>query len=439
MPKDKKGEKTGGEERISIKEELLDEILKEYRGPQDFEAIFKQFKKAVVERALGAELTQHLGYDKGQDKPEHQSNHRTGSSGKRILTDQGSLEIEVPRDRDSSFEPQLIKKGERRFSGFDDKIIAMYARGMTVREIQGYLEEMYGILVSPDLISQVTDAVMEEVREWQNRPLDRLYPVVFFDALRIKIRDEGTVKNKAVYLALGVLPDGTKDILGIWIEQSERAKFWLRVITEIKNRGVLDILIAVVDGLKGFLEAITAVFPLTRVQTCIVHLIRNSLEYTGWQDRKAVVAELKTIYRAETAEKALAALEAFSQGPWGKKYPPIALIWKRQWEQVIPFFAYPTEVRKIIYTTNAIESLHMQLRKIIKNRGHFPNHDAAVKLLYLALRNITKDWKISAREWKSAMNQFAILFADRFMPHLHINRLASHTKFRIRSTPSPCC
>ncbi len=416
MPKDRGGEKPGA--KIDIKPELVDGVLKEYRGPQDFDEIFKQFKKAVVERALGAELTQHLGYDKGQDKPKHQTNHRNGSSGKRILTDQGSLEIEVPRDRESSFEPQLIKKGERRFNGFDDKIIAMYARGMTVREIQGYLEEMYGVVVSPDLISQVSDAVMDEVREWQNRPLDGLYPVVFFDALRIKIRDEGTVKNKAVYLALGVLPDGTKDILGIWIEQSEGAKFWLRVITEIKNRGVSDILIAVVDGLKGFPEAITAVFSQTQVQSCVVHLIRNSLEFVGWKDRKTLAAELKTIYRAETAEKAKAALEAFSQGPWGKKYPPIALIWKRQWEQVIPFFAYPAEVRKIIYTTNAIESLHMQLRKIIKNRGHFPNDDAAVKLLYLALRNITKDWKMSAREWKSAMNQFAILFADRFMPQL---------------------
>ena len=419
MPKDENGEKSGGEERISIKAEWLDEVMQGYHGPQDFEAIFKRFKKAVIERAQGAELTAHLGYDKGQDKPEHQSNHRNGVSGKRILTDQGSLEIEVPRDRDSSFEPQLIKKGERRFTGFDDKIIAMYARGMTVREIQGYLEEMYGVVVSPDLISQVTDAVIEEVREWQSRPLERLYPVVFFDALRIKIRDEGTVKNKAVYLALGVLPNGTKDILGIWIEQSEGAKFWLRVITEIKNCGVSDILIAVVDGLKGFPEAITTVFAQTQVQTCVVHLIRNSLEYTGWKDRKAVAAELKTIYRAETAEKAWAALEAFSQGPWGKKYPPIALIWRRQWEQVIPFFAYPAEVRKIIYTTNAIESLHMQLRKIIKNRGHFPTDDAAIKLLYLALRNITKDWKMSAREWKAAMNQFAILFADRFMPQLH--------------------
>lgn len=417
MPK-KTEEKVGMEGRVTIKPELLDELLKDYKGPQDFESIFKQFKKAIVERALGAELTAHLGYDKGEDKPEHQNNYRNGSTSKRVLTDQGDVEIEVPRDRDNSFEPQLIKKGERRFTGFDDKIIAMYARGMTVREIQGYLEEMYGVVVSPDLISQVTDAVMEEVREWQNRPLERLYPVVFFDALRIKIRDEGTVKNKAVYLALGVLPDGTKDILGIWIEQSEGAKFWLRVMTEIKNRGVCDVLIAVVDGLKGFPEAITSVFPLTQVQTCIVHLIRNSLEYASWKDRKALAGELKTIYRAETAQVASAALEAFSHAALGKKYPPVALMWKRQWEQIIPFFSYPSEVRKIIYTTNAIESLHMQLRKIIKNRGHFPSDDAAVKLLYLALRNITKEWKMSAREWKAAMNQFAILFADRFIPQL---------------------
>jgi putative transposase len=372
MPKDRGDEKVGKEELVRIKPELLDEVLRGYRGPQDFEEIFKRFKKAIVERALGAELTRHLGYGKGEDKPEDQTNHRNGVSGKRLLTDQGELEIEVPGDRDGSFEPQLIKKGERRFTGFDDKIIAMYARGMTVREIQGYLEEMYGILVSPDLISQVTDAVIEEVREWQNRPLERLYPVAFFDALRVKIRDEGTVKNKAVYLALGVLPDGTKDILGIWIEQTEGAKFWLRVMTEIKNRGVGDILIAVVDGLKGFPEAITTVFPLTQIQTCIVHLIRNSLEYVSWKDRKGLAAELKTIYRAETAQAAFGALEDFSQGAWGQKYPPIAAMWKRQWEQVIPFFSYPAEVRKVIYTTNAIESLHMQLRKIIKTRAISP-------------------------------------------------------------------
>jgi putative transposase len=299
MPKDRGDEKEGMQGRVKIKPELLDEALKGYRGPQDLEEIFKEFKKAVLERALGAELSQHLGYGKGEDKPEHQSNHRNGASGKRILTDQGSLEIEVPRDRESSFEPRLIKKGERRFSGFDDKIIAMYARGMTVREIQGYLQEMYGVLVSPDLISQVTDAVMEQVREWQNRPLERLYPVVFFDALRIKIRDEGTVKNKAVYLALGVLPDGTKDILGIWIEQSEGAKFWLRVMRRHGGESP--------GSLRGL-------FPWDLGQEIPTH--RADLE---------------------------AAMGAGHS-----------------------VFSYPAEVRKIIYTTNAIESLHMQLRKSSK-------------------------------------------------------------------------
>src|SRR6476619_8326524 len=403
-----------------IASEILDQFVRQGPlTPEELDGVVRRFKKAIIERALGGELTHHLGYAVGEAKPEDTTNHRNGTSGKTVLTDDGPLPLAVPRDRDGSFEPRLISKHERRFTGFDDKVIALYARGLTVREIQAFLAEMYAVEVSPDLISRVTDAVVAEVTAWQARPLEPMYPVVFFDALRVKIRDEGVVRSKAVYLALGVLPDGTKDILGIWIEQTEGAKFWLRVMTEIKNRGVADILIAVVDGLKGFPEAITSVFPLTQIQTCIVHLIRNSLEYVSWKDRKGLAAELKTIYRAESAEAALACLEGFSQGPWGQKYPPIGAMWKRQWEQVIPFFSYPAEVRKIIYTTNAIESLHMQLRKIIKNRGHFPNDDAAVKLLYLALKNITKDWKMSAREWKSAMNQFAILFADRFMPQLH--------------------
>jgi len=403
---------------LDIKPELLDELLKGSKTPGDINTLFKGLKKAILERALGAELTQHLGYARGEDKPEAQDNHRNGTSGKTVLTDDGALPLEVPRDRAGTFEPQIIGKGERRFSGFDDKIIAMYARGMTVREIQGYLEEMYGVQVSPDFISTVTDAVVEEVREWQVRPLETLYPVIFFDALRVKIRDEGAVKNKAVYLALGILPDGTKDILGIWIEQTEGAKFWLKVMTELKNRGVNDVLIAVVDGLKGFPEAIAAVFPSTQIQTCIVHLIRASLDYASWKDRKALAGELKTIYRASDADSARHALDAFDASAWGSKYPPIAASWRRHWEEVIPFFAYPADVRKIIYTTNAIESLHMRLRKIIKTRGHFPNDEAATKLIYLALRNITKEWKMSAREWKSAMTQFAILFPERFVQQL---------------------
>lgn len=404
--------------KLDVKPEVLDELLKRAKTPGEINALFKSLKKAMFERALGAELTYHLGYAKGEGRPDGQENHRNGTTPKTVITDDGALPIDVPRDRTGTFEPQIIAKGERRFTGFDDKIIAMYARGMTVREIQGYLEEMYGLTVSPDLISEVTDAVVEEVREWQARPLEALYPVIFFDALRVKIRDEGTVKNKAVYLALGILPDGTKDILGLWIEQTEGAKFWLKVMTELKNRGVNDVLIAVVDGLKGFPEAISAVFPQAQIQTCIVHLIRASLGYASWKDRKRLATELKTIYRAPDAESARVALDAFGDSAWGKKYPPIAASWRRHWAEVIPFFAYPPEVRKIIYTTNAIESLHMQLRKIIKTRGHFPNDGAATKLIYLALRNITKEWKMSAREWKSAMTQFATLFPERFVQQL---------------------
>jgi transposase-like protein len=404
--------------KLDVKPEVLDALLGGAKTAGDLNALFKGLKKAMFERMLGGELTHHLGYAKGEAKPEGQDNHRNGTTPKTVITDDGALPIEIPRDRLGTFEPQLIGKGERRFAGFDDKIIAMYARGMSVREIQGYLEEMYSVQVSPDFISSVTDAVVEEVREWQIRPLDSLYPVIFFDALRVKIRDEGTVRNKAVYLALGILPDGTKDILGLWIEQTEGAKFWLKVMTELKNRGVNDVLIAVVDGLKGFPEAISAVFPQAQIQTCIVHLIRASLDYASWKDRKSVATELKTIYRAHDAESARAALDAFDESAWGKKYPPIAAAWRRHWQEVIPFFAYPVEVRKIIYTTNAIESLHMQLRKIIKTRGHFPNDEAATKLIYLALRNITKEWKMSAREWKAAMTQFAILFPERFVQQL---------------------
>jgi transposase-like protein len=371
-------------------------------------------KKAVLERALNAELTHHLGYPKGDAPAEKVANHRNGSTPKTVLTDEGPLALEIPRDRLGSFEPQIIGKHERRFTGFDDKIVSMYARGMSVREIQGHLLEMYAVEVSPQFISDVTDAVMTEVTQWQVRPLEPLYAVVFFDCLRVKIRDEGVVRNKAVYLALGVLPDGTRDVLGLWIEHSEGAKFWLKVFNELKNRGVEDILIAVVDGLKGFPEAIEAAFPLTTVQTCIVHLIRNSLDYVSWKDRKSVAAALKPIYTAPTQAAAQAALAAFEAGPWGDKHPTIPAAWRRNWERVIPFFAFPAEIRRVIYTTNVIESLHMRLRKIIKSRGHFPSDEAATKLLWLALRNITADWGRAAKEWKAAMNQFAIFYADRF-------------------------
>ena len=399
---------------LNVPKELLDQLVKGPMTQGDLELMFRSLKKAVIERAMSAEMSDHLGYRPGDEKPEGQSNQRNGTSGKTVITDDGPVRIEVPRDREGSFEPQIIGKHERRFTGFDQKIIAMYARGMTVREIQAYLAEMYGTEVSPDFISKVTDEVAAEVTAWQSRPLEPMYPVVFFDALRVKIRDDAIVRNKAVYLALAVLPDGSRDVLGLWIEQTEGAKFWLKVFNELRSRGVNDILIAVVDGLKGLGEAIETAFPHTTVQTCVVHLIRNSLGYASWKDRKAVAAALRPIYTAATAEAAAEALEEFAQTPWGMKHPTIVQSWKRAWQNVIPFFAFAPEVRKVIYTTNAIESLHMQLRKIIKNRGHFPSDEAATKLLWLALRNITADKVRSMREWRGAMNEFAVMYGDRF-------------------------
>jgi putative transposase len=383
------------------------------------EDIFQRFKKAFIEQAFGAEMSHHLGYKPGQAKPEGVANHRNGSSAKTVLTDAGALTLEVPRDRAGSFEPQLIGKHERRFTGFDDKIIAMYARDMTVREIQGYLAEMYTVEVSPELISKVTDAVMAEVTAWQARPLEEIYPVVFFDALRVKIRDDGVVRNKAIYLALGIQRDGSKDILGLWIENTEGAKFWLKVFNDLKTRGCNDILIAVTDGLKGMPEALAVAYPATTLQTCIVHLIRNSLELASWKDRKVLAAAIRPIYTAPSAEAAQAELEAFEQGPWGTKFPTVGAAWRRAWERVIPFFAFPPEVRRVIYTTNAIESVNAQLRKIIKTRGHFPSDEAATKLIWLALRNITADWGRPSNTWKAAMNQFAILYEDRFTKPSH--------------------
>jgi putative transposase len=399
----------------TIAPELLDQLLANYTKPEDLlgeGGLFKQLKKALIERALGGELTEHLGYEKGDPAGRGSGNNRNGVSSKTVLTGEGELEIEVPRDRAGSFEPQLIPKGQTRFDGFDDKILSLYARGMTVREIQGHLTELYAIDVSPDLISRVTDAVLDEVREWQNRPLDPVYPIVFFDALRVKIRDEGLVKNKAVYVALAFNADGEKEVLGLWIEQTEGAKFWLKVINDLKARGVNDILIAVVDGLKGFPEAITTVFPQTIVQTCIVHLIRNSLAFVSWKDRKAIMPWLKAIYRAEAADIALTRLEEF-EAEWGKRYPAIGPIWRRAWEHVVPFFAFASGIRKMIYTTNCIEALNRSLRKIIKTRGSFPNDEAALKLLYLAIKNAGLRWRRGV-EWTAAMGQFAIQFGDRF-------------------------
>jgi putative transposase len=378
------------------------------------DGLLDELRKALAERILNAEMDQHLAGERAEATEGSPRNHRNGHSRKTVLTGAGKLELVVPRDRQASFEPQLIAKYRRRFPDFDDKIISLYARGMTVRETQGHLRELYGIEVSPDLISTVTDAVLEQVAEWQSRPLDPVYALVFFDALRVKVRDEGTVRNKAVYLALGVRPDGGKDILGLWIEQTEGAKFWLRVMNELRHRGVNDILIAIVDGLKGFPDAISAVFPETQIQTCIVHLIRHSLAFAAWKERRDLAAALKPIYRAANAEAARELLEEFATGPWGSRYPAIALAWRRQWEQVIPFFAYPMGVRKIIYTTNAIESLHSRLRKAVRVRGHFPNDEAASKLLFLILRNVSQGWKMAPREWSEARTQFAVIFGDRF-------------------------
>ena len=394
--------------------ELLDHLVKGPMTPSEVQDLFLSFQKAVIERTMAAEMNLHLGYRLGQDKPEGQANERNGASGKTVLTEHGPVRVEIPRDRDGSFAPILIPKHERRFTGFDDRIIAMYARGMSVREIQAFLAESYGTEVSPDFISSVTDEVMTETIAWQNRPLEAMYPVVFFDALRVKIRDDGGVSNKAVYLALGVQADGQRDVLGLWVEQTEGAKFWLKVFNDLKTRGCQDILIAVVDGLKGLADAIGTAFPRTTVQTCIVHLIRNSLDYAGWKDRKAVAAALRPIYTAASAQAAEQALQAFADGPWGAKYPMIVAAWQRAWENVTPFFVFPPDIRRVIYTTNAIESLNMQLRKIIKTRGHFPNDEAAIKLLWLALRNVLAKSVRASFDWKAAMNQFAILFGERF-------------------------
>jgi putative transposase len=397
-----------------VPKELIDRFVS---GPMTADAVNAAtlaFKKALIERVLGAELSHHLGYSPGAEKPEEASNHRNGSSEKTVLTEDGPVRIAVPRDREGSFDPLLIPKHERRFTGFDDKIIAMYARGMTVREIQAFLREQYGTEVSPEFISTVTDAVLEEVSAWQSRALEPMYPVVFFDALRVKIREESVVRNKAIYLALGVLPDGTREVLGLWIENTEGAKFWMKVFNDLKIRGVQDILIAVTDGLKGISESLSAIFPATTLQTCIVHLIRNSLDYTSWKDRKRVASALRPVYTALNAETAEAALATFSAGEWGQKYPTITSAWQRVWDRVIPFFAFSSEVRRVIYTTNAIESLHGRLRKIIKTRGHFPHDEAATKLIWLALRNITAEWGRASKEWRRAMNEFAIAYGDRF-------------------------
>jgi putative transposase len=398
-----------------IRKELLDELLAGYEKPEDLtgpEGLLKQLTGALVERALGTELTEHLGYEPGAPEGAGTGNSRNGTSPKTLLTEQGEIPIEVPRDRAGTFEPKLVKKHQRRFDGFDEKILSMYARGMTVREIQEHLSELYGTEVSPSLISAVTDAVVDEVTKWQARALDPIWPVIYLDAIVLKVREQGLVRNKHVYLALGISLEGKKEVLGMWLETTEGAKFWLKVITELKNRGVADAYIICCDGLKGFPEAIEAVFPQTIVQTCIVHLIRSSTRFVAYVNRKRLCADLRHVYAADTEEAALAALTAFEK-TWAERYPMVAQAWRSNWERVRPFFAFPREVRKLIYTTNAIESLNSTLRKVARVRGHFPNDEAAVKLLYLVIRNVEKKWTRQPQYWNRALNQFAIMFEGR--------------------------
>ena len=401
---------------MALDKELIDKLLEGYQKPEDLigeNGLLKQLTKALVERALSAEMTHHLGYEKNDSDGRGSGNSRNGSSHKNLSGDFGQMEIEIPRDREGEFEPKIVGKHQRRFDGFDDKILSMYARGMSTREIQGHLAEIYKVEISPSLISEVTDAVIEEVQQWQNRPLEALYPIIYLDALYVKMRHEGRVENRAVYVAVGIKMDGLKDVLGLWTGNTEGSKFWLTILTELRNRGMQDVFIACVDGLKGFPEAIETVFPRTLVQLCIVHMVRNSLNYVSWKQRKQVAADLKAIYTSATAEAAQQELNRFGE-KWDKSYGAIRLMWQRHWERIIPFFAFSPEIRKVIYTTNAVESLNMSLRKIIKTRGSFPSEQAAMKLLYMALKNVVAKWQRNpVKDWAGALNQFAVLWEDR--------------------------
>ena len=399
---------------MAIDKKLIDELLADYQKPEDIigeNGLLKQLTKAILERALKAELSDHLGFEKHDPAGHHSGNTRNGSSRKSLKGNFGELELETPRDRNASFEPKIVAKGQTRFTGFDDKIISMYARGMSTREIQGHLEEIYNVEISPTLISNITAAVLEEVQAWQSRPLEEVYPIVYLDALRVKIRDNGHIQNQAIYVVLGVDLEGQKEVLGLWVAQQEGAKFWLQVLTELQNRGVKDIFIACVDGLKGFPEAIEAMYPRTEVQLCIVHLVRASLNYVPWQKRKQVAADLQLIYRATTLVEGEEQLRRLEQ-TW-TSYPPMCQIWRRNWERITPFFNYPPEIRRAIYTTNSVEALHRSLRKVIKTRGAFPHEEAALKLLYLALRQAAKKWTMPVHHWREALNHFTLLWPER--------------------------
>jgi putative transposase len=400
---------------MTIDNEIIDNLLKGYEKPEDLmgeNGLLKELTKRLLERAMAAEMTEHVGYAKHEATGNNSGNSRNGKSAKTLKGSFGTMPIEVPRDRNGTFEPQIIEKHQTRFAGFDQNIISLYSRGLSTREIQQHLEEIYHVEVSPALISIVTDEVADEVKTWQNRQLDAVYAIMYLDAIQFKVRDSGHVRNKAIYLAIGITMDGRKEVLGLWIAQTEGAKFWLQVVTELKNRGVTDIFIACVDGLKGFPEAIETVFPQTEVQLCIVHLVRHSLSYVGWKQRKEVAVDLKTIYTSPTAAAAEQRLDEFGL-KWDAKFPTIAKSWRSNWTRVIPFFAHPPEIRKVIYTTNAVESLNMSLRKVTKARGSFPNDEAVFKLLFLALRNIAKRWTVPVHDWKAALNRFAIIYENR--------------------------
>jgi len=402
---------------MAIDPKLIDKLLADYKRPEDIvgeNGLLKQLTKAVLERAMNAELTDHLGYEKHDPVGHKSGNSRNGKSSKKLKGDFGEIDLETPRDRNGSFEPKIVAKHQTRFTGFDDKILSMYARGMTTREIQAHLEEIYRVEVSPALISNVTEAVQDEVKAWQNRPLEPVYPIVYLDALHVRMRDNGHVQNRAVHIAIGINLEGYKEVLGLWTSGNEGAKFWLQVLTEIRNRGVQDIFVACVDGLKGFPEAIEAVYPQAQVQLCIVHLVRQSLNYASYKQRREIAADLKPIYGAATAEQAELELNAFA-AKWDSSHPTISQVWRRNWERITPFFAFPAEIRKVIYTTNAVESLNMSLRKIIKTRGSFPNEEAAIRLLYLALRNHSKKWTF-VQSWREALNRFQILWPERMPP-----------------------
>jgi transposase-like protein len=399
----------------SKQDALIDDLLEGCESPEEIlgkNGLLKQLTKRLVERTLEAEMTDHLGYEPNSLKGRGTGNNRNGKSRKTILSDSGALEVEVPRDRNSNFEPHLVKKRQRRLEGFDDKVLALYSRGMSTRDIQGQFEELYGVEISPTLISNVTNAVMEDVRAWRSRPLSTVYPILYFDALMVKSRQDGPVKNKAVYLALGINLEGEKELLGLWIAENEGSKFWLSIFNELKNRGAKDCFIACVDGLKGLPEAIKAVFPETQVQLCIVHKLRNSFKFVPWKDRKAVATDLRAIYGANTLTEAEDALERFAE-KWDPKYPAISPSWRADWERLTVFFDYSEEIRKVIYTTNAIESLNYSLRRLLKTRAAFPNDDSILKVLYLAINRVAKKWTMPIRNWKAALNQFVILFEDR--------------------------